>query len=107
MEVGMGVFTFIILAGVAYFIYSNISETGKEKRRRFVCTKCGFLGYVPCKRAGSAGITIVLFCFFIIPGLIYSSWRWSARKRMCPQCKSQDVIPGNSPFAKKILERNV
>lgn len=30
-------------------------------------------------------ITIILFCFFIIPGIIYLIWHSS--KKQCPECK--------------------
>jgi len=77
-----------------------------SKKNEWYCTMCGFVGAMKEQRAGSPVITIILFFFFIIPALIYSQWRWSNRKRTCPKCGSQDVIPSNSPMAKKMLESN-
>jgi len=67
-----------------------------------LCTNCGNIG--PSKRhmPGSLLIEIVLWCFFIVPGLIYSLWRHSASKPSCAKCGSQQIIPADSPMAKKL-----
>ena len=39
----------------------------------------------------------------IVPGLIYAVWQHFSAFECCPQCKSRDLIPADSPKAKEIL----
>jgi len=71
--------------------------------KKLVCTKCGALGKPRWKTKGSVAIEIVLWICFIIPGLIYSLWRQTTKYQVCPKCESDDLIPVDSPAAKKIL----
>lgn len=57
------------------------------------CLRCGYTGKMKEVRPGSAVITFILLWLFVIPALIYSQWRWSARKKTCPRCQNTEVIP--------------
>jgi hypothetical protein len=72
-----------------------------------VCTQCGYVGSPNRGIKGNGVIEIVLWLFFLIPGLIYSVWRSSSRYSMCPKCKSVNLIPIDSPRAQKILEESM
>lgn len=50
--------------------------------------------------SGSGFLEIVLWFCFLIPGLIYSLWRGSSRKYVCPSCSSAGLIPSDSPVAR-------
>lgn len=69
-----------------------------------VCTQCGHHGVPITVTPGSIGIEILLWLFFIIPGLIYSIWRLSARHMACPSCGNQAMIPAHSPRGEIILD---
>ena len=74
---------------------------------RYICTNCGFednpVSYTP----GSFWIELALWICFLLPGLIYSDWRLSARKKVCPKCKSPNMIPLDSPMGKKLHQEYV
>ncbi len=70
----------------------------------FVCTECGYLGKSKTETKGSFLIEIVLWLFFIIPGLIYSIWRASSKEVVCPQCRNASLIPANSPKGIKLVK---
>lgn len=53
------------------------------------CQTCGFVGSAANK--GSTLITVLLLCFYIIPGIIYFFWRRSTN-RVCPRCKSSHIV---------------
>lgn len=53
------------------------------------CQTCGYVGGAAKK--GSTLITIILLCFYIIPGLIYFFWRRSTNS-VCPKCKSSHIV---------------
>ena len=82
------------------------SDVRKAKRATLVagqgmyCKKCGNLG--PTKRTmkGSFAVELVLWLFFLLPGLVYSIWRLTTKGRGCSVCGSDDVIPANAPLAK-------
>lgn len=69
----------------------------------FLCTACGYAGKRKKMVKGSIGIELVLWLFFLIPGLIYSLWRLSNVYYICPSCQAQNIIPVTSPLAKKFL----
>ena len=74
--------------------------------KEMICTNCGHQGKPKLIIKGSAGLEILLWLFFIIPGLIYSLWRSlspSAKQLICRKCKAPNMIPLDSPLAQKIL----
>ena len=72
-------------------------------KKEMLYTNCGYQGKLKKKFAGNSGIELVLYLFFIIPGLIYSSWRSSAATMGCPKCQST-MIPLDSPVAQKFIK---
>ena len=42
---------------------------------QMVCTRCGTIGRPKRYTPGTFGMELLLFLFFIIPGLIYGIWR--------------------------------
>ncbi|HEU0080601.1 MAG TPA: hypothetical protein VFQ72_01060 [Candidatus Paceibacterota bacterium] len=69
-----------------------------------ICTQCGHVGKPVYATKGSFGIEMLLWLFFLVPGLIYSIWRLSSKTNVCEQCKSPSLIPVTSPNAKSIFE---
>jgi hypothetical protein len=53
---------------------------------------------------GSHRLEIILWCLFIIPGIIYSWWRHITKERVCPDCSSMAFIPINSLMGRKFFE---
>ena len=69
------------------------------------CSNCGTVGKPESYTPGKFGMEVVLWLFFIIPGLIYSIWRIAGRKNSCPACHSPSLLPLDSPNAKAALEK--
>lgn len=69
-----------------------------------ICTTCGYIGNPTRQTKGSFGVEIVLWLFFIIPGLIYSIWRLSSKQSVCPACKNPTLIPANTPKGQELYE---
>jgi hypothetical protein len=69
-----------------------------------LCLQCGTVGQTERLIYGSVLLEILLWCFLLIPGLIYSSWRNSTRRQVCRKCGSRNIIPIESPVAMKMLE---
>jgi len=42
---------------------------------------------------GNGWIELVLYLFYIIPGIIYSIWRRSGEPNVCPLCKAAGLVP--------------
>ncbi len=68
-----------------------------------ICKECGYVGKSKKITKGSIFIEIILWLFFLIPGLIYSIWRLTTRCDSCPKCKHKTVIPIDSPIGEKLL----
>lgn len=98
----MSSFSFIHWAMLALIVYilliavkGLIGAGGKEMH----CLDCGTQGKSEIHTPGHRFIEIILWICFIIPGLIYSIWRITARKHACRACGSQRLIPPNTPAA--------
>ena len=70
--------------------------------RSEICPNCGYTGKAKSITKGSILIELVLWLFFIIPGLIYSLWRLTTRHPACPQCGATNMVPLDSPRGKKL-----
>jgi hypothetical protein len=71
----------------------------------FICIVCGStFDYAKRITEGSFLIEVVLWLFFLIPGLIYSIWRLTSRHDACPACGSGNFVPTDTPVGRKLLE---
>lgn len=70
---------------------------------QLICSQCGHIGSSQKAIKGNFAIEIVLWLFFIIPGLIYSIWRSSSRYKVCVKCGSSSLIPLDSPVGQKLI----
>lgn len=70
------------------------------------CVTCGTHAKARPITRGSLAIEIVLWFFFIVPGLIYSLWRLSTRKPACPACGATALVPPDSPAALQAKQQN-
>jgi predicted RNA-binding Zn-ribbon protein involved in translation (DUF1610 family) len=70
----------------------------------YICTSCGHQVDPKTKVRGSIWIELVLWLFFIIPGVIYSFWRLSNKYKVCPECGKETLIPMDSPMGKQLAK---
>jgi len=66
------------------------------------CADCGTEGKAKLQAQGSFLVEVFLWLMLIVPGLIYSLWRMSSKRKICPRCESQHLIPADSPMARKL-----
>lgn len=69
---------------------------------KHVCKDCGTVAESVTKAKGTMAVEIVLWLFFIVPGLIYSIWRLSNKYEACPACGSEKLLPVNSPVGQQM-----
>lgn len=70
---------------------------------KLYCVNCGTIAIPVNFTKGSFFMEVILWLFFIVPGLIYSVWRLASRYKACPACKSPNMVPLNSPRARADL----
>lgn len=76
------------------------------KHQRLLCMQCHEITEKPKKvMPGSAIMELLLWLFFLLPGMLYSVWRYHARTSVCPTCTAADLIPANSKRAQSILSK--
>ncbi len=68
------------------------------------CPSCGTVGVPQFRKSGSTALEVLLWLFFLIPGIIYSIWRTSTKRWVCPKCEQSGMIPLDSPKAKAALK---
>ena len=101
----IGFLPMIIFFGLIIGLIVSISSRRSPKTSK-VCKNCGFTGLPYRKTKGSLLLEIVCWLLLIIPGIIYSFWRITTRHDACPSCHSSDLIPIDSPLAKKFSSEN-
>ena len=95
----------IIVILVILIALITIANTKKKfKKENYVCNSCGFVGLPEIKHKGSIWIEIILWLFFLIPGIIYSIWRAGSKFLRCPKCNGTTIIPANTPIGQKLLK---
>ena len=70
----------------------------------FICESCGNNGWPKTLTPGSIWIELLLWCFLCFPGLIYSIWRLTARRKACPHCAGM-MIPATSPRGRLLAQQ--
>ncbi len=56
------------------------------------CKNCG-TDVVP-DMPGNGWVEFLLWCCYLLPGMIYSVWRRSAKNRtVCPRCRNPHTLP--------------
>ncbi len=79
----------------------------KLNKSGFVCNNCGYL-IEPVKVVrGNLATEIILWFFFLIPGLCYSVWRVGGKEMVCPKCNSSQLVPVDSPRGKELVKNAV
>lgn len=68
---------------------------------KMYCTTCGISSVPERPKKGHWLIELVLYFFYIVPGIVYSVWRRSGLKNRCPNCGAETMIPLTSPKARK------
>ena len=69
-----------------------------------LCTACGYIGQSKRETKGSFIMEVFLWLIFLVPGFLYSIWRLTTRYDACPKCSAANMIPANSPVAKRMLQ---
>ncbi len=69
---------------------------------QLICVNCGTIGTPKTVTKGSISTEIVLWLFFIVPGVLYSLWRLTTRAKACRSCGAENMVPLNSPMGKKL-----
>jgi hypothetical protein len=92
-----------IVALIAYNARKGYVESGRAAAPpTCVCARCQSQVTPQDAMPGSFGLEVFLWLFFIIPGVIYSSWRHSSRKRLCPVCGEQNPVPLDTPLGQQL-----
>jgi len=70
----------------------------------YICKACWLIATPRVIKKGSHVLEKILWCFLILPGIIYSTWRHITKENVCPTCSSLAVFPINSIPGQKLFE---
>ena len=70
----------------------------------YICRACWLVATPRNITKGSSLIEVVLWGLFLIPGIIYSAWRFITKEKVCPICSSLSVVPINSEMGQKFFD---
>lgn len=98
----MSFFVFLLVVVIVALIIKGFSGRREQK----ICAQCRSVGYPKKSTPGSFGLEVFLWLLLFVPGLIYSIWRISSRKRVCQYCGYPNPIPISSPMGQHLLAEN-
>lgn len=67
-----------------------------------ICTRCGSIAEPRTHTPGSFFIEVLAWLMFLLPGLLYSMWRISARREVCPTCGAEEIVPCDTPRGRRL-----
>jgi len=71
--------------------------------KKYLCTRCHYQGRAEDITPGNLGVEIFAWLLMVLPGIIYTLWRKANAYKGCPKCQSKEIVPLDSPAAKKML----
>lgn len=75
-------------------------------KKQLICSGCGSVGKTKREVKGNLAVEILLWCFFLVPGFIYSIWRQGTYHEACAVCGGTNFIPVDSPVGQKLLKEH-
>ena len=96
----MQTFTIFVFIGLAALLsHKFYSSVDAQVKKQMHCMVCGAEAAPRSVLKGSLAIAVVLWLFFLLPGLIYSLWRMKSRHGVCAACGSPLLVPLDAPAA--------
>lgn len=75
------------------------------KKSEKICVDCGTVENPKASIQGSFLVELMLWFLMILPGLIYSIWRFTTRAVRCQSCGSKNLISTESPRGRALVEQ--
>ncbi|MEE8575430.1 MAG: hypothetical protein V3T30_08465 [Thermodesulfobacteriota bacterium] len=69
---------------------------------KYVCPSCSHRGKPMLLRKGSRKTEIILWICGIVPGILYSIWRYNTALPACPQCDQGVMISVKSRHGQRL-----
>lgn len=103
----MTAFLFIAIIMIIAGVMASSAGGGSESfgDPKYICTDCGSQINPVKHTQGSFIMEIGLWLLLLVPGLIYSIWRITSKRLVCPKCKSEKFIPLDSPRGQAVLKQ--
>ena len=86
------------------FTYSRFGIPVKAAARD-ICPHCGACGKHATETRGSSLLETALWICFMVPGAMYSLWRMSGKRVVCPRCHQEGMVPTRSPIGTELVRR--
>jgi len=71
--------------------------------KKYFCKECHAVGTAAVHTPGNIVLELIAWCLMILPGILYTLWRNSAKKNVCKACGSEHIISVKLPLAKKLM----
>lgn len=72
-----------------------------------ICTNCYYKGRPDEKMKGNFLTEVLLWFFFLIPGIIYTIWRHTTKAKVCASCEQPTLVPEDSIRGKEIIKKHL
>lgn len=71
--------------------------------KRVICDRCETLTKPDKFVPGHFLVEVALWLCFLLPGVLYSLWRFTNKRLVCSACGSDQLVPLTSPKGKRII----
>ncbi len=83
----------VLLTGLTFFEFICYILCKAEIEYMRCCPECGYSGKISARYPGDELVELILWLLLIIPGALYTKWRWKNSYLICHKCGSRDVQP--------------
>ncbi len=84
-----------------------IKATRAARNKEYICNDCHHIGHGLMKRKGSAWMEFLIWSVLLIPGPIYSLWRYNTRHLVCPKCNGFNLIGLDTLRGQALFEKSL
>jgi hypothetical protein len=99
MQTVFGLFLATLIGGL--ILIANVRANADD----VVCTRFGHVGQRDHGQDGSCLVELLLWLFFLLPGLIYTVWRLTTSGKSCAKCGADEIVPADSPRGRQVIEQ--
>lgn len=97
---------FLLVTGIVVTaIVVAMKSLEKAFQKEKLCPHCYYQGKFTKRLGGNAAVELLLYMFFILPGIVYTSHRHRSSKDICPECDQDQGLPIKSKRAIELLEQ--
>lgn len=105
-DILLGILGLVVIIGVPVALLVALVSSRRKREGstlETVCAQCETVGDSKVRMPGSFVVELALYLLWILPGVIYTVWRYTNTERACTACGAKTLLPVDSPAGQRII----